>query len=138
MSLALTFNMPKKSKAVGSESHVYKEDGQLDGLYTIDGAKARQEFGQSRFWQGVDEIVRLYREINPNEMAAADYDNMDRKLNNNKSTGANDSGSFREVLKLPAGLYYTLIDYEPKIFRDKKTRHQFMKRYPALRSVEVV
>ena len=128
----------KKGKAVGEESHVYNKHGHLEGLYTIDGNKARQEFGDRRFWQGLDEVIRLYREINPSEMAAADYDNIDRKLNNKKATGASEKGAFREAINIPYGLYLVLIDYEPQLFRDKKMRTNFMKRYPSLRSVEVV
>lgn len=128
----------KQHKEIGTESHVYDSKGNLDGLWTIDGKKARQVHGDSRFWEGMDELVRLYREINPGEMAAADYDNMDRKLNTNTRTGASKSGSFREALNLPYGLYLVLTDYEPNIFKDKKLRTSFMKRYSSLRSVEVV
>jgi len=127
----------KKNKEVGKESHVYNDKGDLEGLWTIDGHKARQEFGDRRFWEGVDSIVRLYREINPNEMAVSDYENMDKKLNKG-GTGGSDKGAFREAINLPHGLYLALIDYEPRIFRDKKMRTAFMKRYEFLRSVEVV
>lgn len=135
---ALIFNMAKKTKELGKESHVYDKGGNLEGLWTIDGAKAREEFGNKQFWQGVDQILRLYREINPNEMDRADYENIDKKLNNKTATGASKTGSMREAINIPYGLYLVLIDYEPRIFRDKKMRHSFMKRYPALRSIEVV
>lgn len=130
--------MAKKSKVVGSESHVYNDNGSLAGLYTIDGVKARQEFGNSRFWEGMDEMIRLYREINPGEMEVSDYENMDRKVNAKRSTGANESGSNREAINIPHGLYLVLTDYEPNIFKDKKLRTSFMKRYSFLRSCEVV
>lgn len=130
--------MSQKSKEVGKESHVYDEHGNLEGLWTIDGHKVRETFGISRFWEGVDEIVRLYKEINPSEFDLALYENTKTKLENHKDTGGNKSGSFRQALQVPYGLYLVLIDYEPRIFRDKKTRENFMKRYPALRSVEVV
>lgn len=129
--------MPK-SKVAGTESHVYNAQGDLDGLWLIDGAKARQEYGNSKFWEGMDEVIRLYREINPNEMDRADYENIDKKLKNTKKTGASKTGSMREAINIPYGLYLVLIDYEPRIFRDKKLRTAFMKRYSALRSVEVV
>lgn len=120
------------------KAQVFDTKGNLQGLWTIDGTKARQEFGDSRFWEGVDELVRLYREINPAEMDRADYENLDKKLNNKKDTGSSESGSMREAINIPHGLYLVLTDYEPRIFRDKKMRHAFMKRYPALRSVEKV
>lgn len=130
--------MAKKSKIIGQESHVYKDNGDLAGLWTIDGAKARQQFGYDRFWEGMDEIIRLYRQINPGEMDRADYENLDKKLKAKNELGSNDSGSFREAINIPYGLYLVLIDYEPMIFRDKKYRTAFMKRYKNLRSCEKV
>lgn len=125
-------------KTIGTEAHKYDAQGNLEGLYTIDGKKARQTFGSSRFWEGVDEIVRLYKQINPSEFDLAQYENMNVKLNNKNEYGSNESKSFRMVLQLPHGLYLALTDYEQRIFRDKKMRETFMKRYPSLRSCETV
>lgn len=127
-----------KSKKIGEESHVYDLQGNLQGLWTIDGRKARQEFGNQRFWEGMDELIRLYGEINPLEMKAAYNENLNTKLNNKSKTGGGKTKTMREALNLPHGLYLVLIDYEPRIFRDKKLRTAFMKRYKNLRSVEEV
>lgn len=130
--------MSRRGKEVGTESHVYDAKGNLEGLYTIDGAKARSEFGDRKFWEGVDECIRLYRQLNPSEMDVADYENLDKKLNAHTATRSNASGSTREAINIPYGLYLVLLDYEPQMFRDKKMRQSFMRRYPTLRSCEVV
>lgn len=125
-------------KSIGSESHVYDAKGDLQGLYTIDGAEARRVFGNKRFWQGVEEIVRLYKQINPGEMQAAVIENTNIKFDNNNQYGSTKANTYRQALNLPYGLYLALIDYEPTMFRNKKTREKFMKNYPALRSCETV
>lgn len=119
------------------ENHVYK-NGELAGLFTIDGFKAREEFGNARFWEGVTEMIRLYTEINPNEMKMALIENQTIIADNKDKFGGNESRSMRQALNLPYGLYLALIDYERTLFRNKKTRTAFMKRYPALRSCSVV
>jgi len=130
--------MAKRSNKAGNESHVYHDDGQLAGLYTIDGVEVRRVFGNKKFWQGVDEIIRLYREINPNEMKYAQVENESIKADNKNKFAGNESGSMRQALNLPYSLYLTLIDFEPTLFRNKKTRTKFMKRYPLLRTCKVV
>ena len=125
-------------KSIGNESHVYSNAGELQGLYTIDGAEARRKFGNNKFWEGVDEIVKLYKEINPSEFKAAIIENTNIKYDNKNKHGSNDSKSMRQALNLPYGLYLALTDYEVTLFRNKKTREAFMKRFPALRSCESV
>ena len=127
--------MPKK---IGEESHVYNAKGELEGLYTIDGAEARKVFGNKKFWQGVDEIIRLYQKINPSEYQYTVTENAITKHDNKNSFGSNSDNTFRQALSIPYGLYLALIDYEPTIFRDKKMRTSFMKRYPLLRTCEKV
>lgn len=123
----------KKEKAF-----VNHANGDLAGLWTIDGKKCRDEFGESRFWEGVDEIIRLYQELHPNEYDTAVTENVETRLDNKNKFGSNTSGSTRIALNLPYRLYLTLIDYEPRIFRDKKKRQAFMKRYNALRACDAV
>ena len=127
--------MPKK---IGEESHVYNTKGELEGLYTIDGAEARRVFGDKKFWQGTDEIIRLYQQINPSEYQYTVAENSLTKQDNKNSFGSNKDNTFRQALSIPYGLYLALIDYEPTIFRDKKKRTNFMKRYPLLRTCEKV
>ena len=126
--------MSQKGKTIGTESHVYDELGQLEGLWTIDGHKVRNTFGARKYWEGIDEIVRLYRQINPTEMAVTKIENDTQKTDNKNDFGSNDTKVFRHALNIPHGLYYTLIDYDPQLFRNKKTRTAFMKRFPDLRS----
>ena len=128
----------KRSKEIGKESHVYKDDGELAGLYTIDGFKVREAFGNKKFWQGADEIVRLYTQLNPNEMQVAATENAATKAGNFNDLGTNDSKSMRQALNIPYALYLVLIDYELTLLRNKKTRSAFMKRYPMLRTCNQV
>ena len=121
--------MAKQNKA-----EVYNDTGDLQGLWTIDGKKARGEFGDARFWEGVERIVTLYKEINPADFQAAVDHNAATKLDNINEFGSNKSKSFRQALQLPHGLYVALIDYEPRMFREKKKREEFMKRFEGLRS----
>ena len=125
-------------KKIGEESHVYNSAGELQGLYTIDGKEVRRVFGNSKFWSGVDEIVRLYTKINPGEMQYATVENNNIKFENTNALGTNKSGSMRQALNLPHGLYLALVDFEPTLFRNKKTREKFMKRFPTLRTCETV
>lgn len=126
------------AKEIGSESHVYNKAGELEGLYLIDGKAARQAFGDSKFWEGVEEVVRLYTQINPGEIQAAIIENTNIRFENNNKFGSDSAGVFRQALNLPYGLHLALTDYEPTLFRNKKTRQAFMKRYPKLRSCETV
>lgn len=123
----------KKDKAI-----VYDQTGDVAGLWTIDGKKAREEFGNARYWEGVDEIVRLYKEINAAEFEAVMLDNVNKRLENYNEFGSNKSKSFRQVLDIPYGLYLVLVDYDPRIFRDKKTRTNFMRRFNELRSCDTI
>lgn len=128
----------KKSKVVGEESHVYDEHGNLEGLYTIDGKEVRRVFGDRKFWEGVDEIVRLYTQINPTEMAVVTAENYQTRQDNKNDFGSDKHNVYRHALSIPHGLYLALIDFEQTLFRNKKTRERFMKRYPNLRSCNTV
>lgn len=127
-----------KGTQVGTESHVYDSTGNLEGLWTIDGKKVRAAFGDRKFWEGIDEIIRLYKELNPTEMAATQIENTNIKFTNQNATGSSDSGSTRHALNIPYGLYLVLIDYEPTLIRNKKTRISFMKRYPVFNACQTV
>ena len=120
-----------------SENLVFKNDD-IAGLYTIDGFEVRRVFGIKRFWQGVDEIIRLYGELHPNEMILTKVDNELTKKENMNDFGSSTTGAHRKALSLPAGLLLVLKDYEPTIISNKKTRAQFMRRYPHLRACNTV
>jgi len=121
-----------------NEGHRYNADGELEGLYTVDGKKAREVHGNSNFWEGVKEVIRYYTEINPSEMKYCTLENSIQRETNKNETGGNDSGSMRQALSLPHGLHLALTDYEPRLFRDKKMRTEFMKRFPHLRTCNKV
>ena len=123
---------------MSEESHVYHDNGELAGLYTIDGAEARKVFGNKKFWEGVDECIRLHTQLHPVEMKYATVENSIIRDTNNNEFASNDSSSMRQALNIPHGLYLVLIDYEIRLFRDKKMRTAFMRRYPMLRTCNKV
>lgn len=110
----------------------------LAGLWTIDGHEVRRVFGEKKYWQGVDEIIRLYSELHPHEMTVTKVDNeIDRNSASNEFA-SNKSGSARKALSLPSRLLLVLKDYDPEIIKNKKKRTAFMKRYPFLRACQTV
>lgn len=125
-------------KAVGYEHIKVGDSGDLEGLWLIDGHKVREHFGDRKYWQGVDEIIRRYTEINPLEMATAKAENDAVKKENRNSFGSNNSGSFRHALNLPYGLLLVLKDFDKDIIQDKKKRQSLMKLYPNLCACEIV
>lgn len=125
--------MAQKNKA-----EVLDTSGDLRGLWTIDGAKAREVYGNKRFWEGVSELVRLYSEIHAGDYLAAVEENTETKLNNHNQYGSNESKTVRHSLSIPYGLYLILTDYEPNFFKQKKKREEFMRRFPTLRACDTV
>lgn len=127
-----------KSKTVGLEHVNYDDRGNIAGLWQIDGNKVREHFGVRKYWQGIDEIIKLYTEMHPNEMAAMTFHNKLEQNDKNKDTGASTSGSYRHALSLPYNLLLVLKDYDKNIISDKKKRTALMKRFPNLRACKVV
>lgn len=123
-------------KPIGSEHLKFDDKGHLLGLYTISGEKARELYGESRFWEGVEHIVQDYMRVNPGEINFTREENKTYRQQNNNEFGSNQTGSFRHALSLPAGLFNSLIEYEPKFFSEKKYIHKFMKLYPVFRACE--
>lgn len=123
----------KKNKAI-----TYDHTGDVSGLWTIDGKKARDEFGDSRYWEGVDKIVDIYKDMHPVDYDAAIRENVDIRLGNHNQYGSNKAKSTRIALNLPYGLYLVLVEYDSRMFRDKKKRETFMKRFNALRACDTV
>lgn len=120
---------------MGAEHHVHRDDGTFIGLYTIDPQKARKQYG---FWEGITEIVREYSRLHPEEMRTIAHHNELTKRTNKDEFGANTAMTLRHCLSLPFGLLNFLEEYEPTLFANKKTRHEFMRRFPALRSCQSV
>lgn len=130
--------MPKKSKQVGYEHLNVKDDGDVAGLWLIDGHKVRETFGVKRYWQGVDEIIKLYTQLHPNEMQITSVHNQLDRDDKNNEYGSNTSGAVRHALTIPYNLLLVLKDYDRDIIQNKAKRTAFMKRYPQLRACKVV
>lgn len=128
----------KKVKQAGYEHVTLKQDGEVAGVYTIDGHKVREVFGVKRYWEGVDEIIRLYKEINPNEIAVMEVHNQLERDSKNNEFGSNKAGAVRHALSLPYNLLLVLKDYDKDIIQDKKKRQTLMKRHPILRTCQTV
>lgn len=117
-------------KQVGQEHWVLDEKGNFKGLFSLSGEKARQLYGQKDFWNGVDHIIRDYMQLHPQEIKEQRIENQLTRDSNFNEFGSNQSGSFRQALELPVGLYTVLFEYEESLLTNKKTLHEFMKRYP--------
>jgi len=117
-------------KQTGQEHWVLDDKGNLKGLYSLSGEKARNLHGAKNYWEGVDQIIREYAQVHPQEIKEQRIENQLTKDNNFNEYGSNQSGSFRQALELPVGLYNVLWEYDDQIFNNKKTLHTFMKRYP--------
>lgn len=116
----------------------YDKGGDVEGMWLIDGKKAREEFGNTKYWQGVDKIIEIYKDLHPNEYEAAVLENVDTRLGNHNEFGSNKAKSTRLAINIPHNLYLVLVDYDPRMFRDKKTRENFMRRFNALRACDTV
>lgn len=130
--------MAKKVTKSGYEHIKLKDSGDIDGLWLIDGHKVRDVFGAKRYWEGIDEIMRLYKEIHPNEWQDMVIHNQLEKDDSKNATGSNQSGAVRHALSVPYPLYLVLHDYDDQIIKDKNKRHLLMKRYPVIRACQTV
>lgn len=118
-------------KPIGSE-HLRFENGVFKGLYTISAQKAREVYGESRLWEGVEHIIQDYTRVHPEEMAEQYiYNDITRTTNLNKY-GSADSKAYRHALELPIGLHQVLGEYHPALFTDRAKLNKFMKKYPRL------
>lgn len=117
------------------ESHVYKSDGSLAGIHTIDAEKARQLYG---YWEGIDAIIQAYTMLNPKEMKQTVIENQAIRENNYDKFGSGKSKGFRHGLSIPHGLMNTLLDYDENMFTEKKNMQEFMRRYKGLRTCKEV
>lgn len=118
--------------------HIVYQGDDIAGLYTIDGFEVRRVFGNKRFWEGMDEIMRLYKELHPHEIDVVSVDNAIQKDKNMNQYGSTQEGVHRLALQIPIGLLNIMKDYEPTIIKDNKLRHAVMKRYPFLRGCHTV
>jgi hypothetical protein len=125
-------------KLIGEEHINFDQYGNVLGLYTIDAVKAREHYGKSRYWEGVDDLVRTYSRINLGEIAAVVKENTDVKQSAFNRFTSNNAGNFRQALTLPQGLYNLLETYDPTFFTNKKMLHEFMRLYPQLRACETL
>lgn len=119
----LTANMSK-------EHHVYKKDGSLAGVHSIDIEKCKKLYG---YWEGVDAIVQAYTMLHPQEMRQTVLENGAIRENQYDKFGAGQSKGFRHGLSLPPGLFHALREYDPELLKEKKKLNQFMKNYNGLR-----
>lgn len=125
-------------KQIGQEHWVLDGAGNLKGLFTLSGSKAKELYGTRRYWEGVDHIVRDYARLHPQEVTEQRIENTLTKENNFNEFASNQSGSFRQALEIPVGLYNVLWEYDDQMFNNKKTLHEFMKRYQIFTTAKVL
>ena len=120
------------------EHWVVDKKGNLKGLYSLSGTKAQEIYGKRDIWKAVDEIIRQYAMVHPNEIKEQRVENMLTKQNNFNDFASTESGSFRQALEIPVGLFNILVEYENTLFTNKKTLHTFMKRYPLFTTAKIL
>lgn len=126
--------MHKDQQAAGRE-HLVSVDGTLIGYHAIDVDKAKE---QHSYWEGIDEIIRAYSLINPNEMASIVADNKLQQARATYDTGSNKSGTQRQTVGLPFGLMLALEEYDEELFTNGRKLHEFMRLFPGLRTCRTV
>lgn len=125
----------KRDKQKVGEEHIVSVDGRMLGFHTIDVSTARQFYG---LWDGVDAIIRDYAKVNPAEMAETLASNKMKRDKAFSDTGAGKTNVFRHTISIPMGLMLYLEEFEPTLFSNKKTLHEFMRRYKGFRTCRTV
>lgn len=128
-------NMPKLDKQTMGREHIVAINGNMLGFNAIDIGAAHTHYD---YWDGIDEIIRAYAHLNPAEMAATLADNKMQRDNAINATGANQSGTQRSTIGIPFGLMLYLEEYDAELFTNKRTLHEFMRRYLGLRTCRTV
>lgn len=119
------------AKPIGSE-HFKFENGVFKGLYTISAQKAKEHYGISKLWEGVDHIISDYMRVHPEEMKEQIIYNQTTKTNNFNKFGSDANNAYRHAMEMPIGLHNTLSEYHPELFTDRTKLNKLMKKYPAL------
>jgi hypothetical protein len=125
-------------KIVGQEHWVTDDKGNFKGLYSLSGEKAKNLYGTRKYWEAVDHIIRDYAQVHPEEIKEQRIENQLTKSTNFNEFASNESGSFRQALEIPVGLYNVLWEYDDQMFNNKKTLHEFMKRYPIFTTAKTI
>lgn len=116
---------------IGTE-HWKIENGRFKGLFTISGTKAREMYGTSKLWEGVEHIIRDYMHVHPEEMKEQIASNDLTKRNNFNKYGSDTTNAYRHAMEIPIGLHTVLNEYHPELFTDRTKLNKLMKKYPAL------
>lgn len=125
----------KKDLQKSGEEHIVSIDGRMLGFHTIDIDAARALYG---LWDGVDAIIRAYAQVNPSEMAETLANNKLKREQLWRDTGGGKSRVMRGTISLPLGLTIYLEQFEPTLFKNKRTLHEFMRRYKGFRTCNTV
>ena len=120
----------------GQEHLVLSQDGQLLGLYTIDIDAVKKVHGGG--WDAVDKIIEIYTHLNPKEVKETIDTNTALKSLAYNEHASNTSKTYRHALSLPVGLVRYLEEFNPTLFSNPKTMHQFMQRYKGFRTCKTI
>lgn len=125
----------KLDKQTSGHEHIVAVDGVMLGFHAIDIEAAKRQYG---LWEGVDAIIRAYTQVNPQQMAETLANNKLRRDQLASSTGSWKTKTYRGTISMPLGLTIYLEQFEPTLFKNKKTLHEFMRRYKGLRTCNIV
>lgn len=121
--------MEDKQFAIAPEEHWdLDENGNLRGLHVIDPKLATG----ADIWDKLDEVIRDYAKVNPNEMRLHLMEVASVRLDLNNELGTS-KGQLRWGVSIPPGLYFRIQALEPDIFNNRDMYHKFMRKYPGFR-----
>lgn len=113
---------------------MYDPHTRSSGVLYVDTKK----FSHQGVWERIDEVIRDYSEIHPNEMRMLVLEN--RMISEERKNGFASTGnkSMRWGASVPPGLMFKLETVEPRLFADKHLFHAFLRKYKGFRICKVV
>jgi len=130
----MTKKKTHRSKVPGQEHLVLDEDNRIVGLYCLD----VDNLDGVDSWAAVDQAIKEYAVIHPNEITMVIAENADiRKANYNKF-GSGKSQSMRHGVSIPPALMFKLERVMPDIFTNPKKLHHFMEKYKGFRTCDAI
>lgn len=124
-----------RSKVPGQE-HLVLENGtnRIVGLYALDVEK----LDGVDSWAAVDQAIKEYSIIHPNEIELKIRENAIIRKGNYNKFGSGKSKTFRHGVSLPPGLFFKLQRVMPDLFDNPKKLHHFMKTYKGFLTCDTV
>ena len=96
------------------------------------------EYENSNSWTAIDQAIKEYTVINPNEIQLQMVSNAQKRHDNLTEWGSGKTKAMRQGVSIPVALLFKLERIMPDLFKDRKLTREFMKRYKGFRTCETV